>query len=252
MSGLEIAYAQGQLAALSRLKQGALAPTNPTVRRSAVNSGTPAQLPQLLKTPPTPPLDPPTLARQFSDVEQNETRVQPLRKLSAENLCTTCRKEKHYGSCKRPVAIPIKRADFNTGMTGDDPSAGDNPSTSPHYTSATTSTSALTRAQEGRPADEQASTAFRDLLRARDLMMPDEGGLLTSGLAKVSTLIRTKLREGRGPTTNPYEERTPRPVPVIGRGEDGTSNIWRSFDSTNGDVTSVSGGAGTPTGEPSA
>lgn len=252
MSSLEIAYAEGQLAAFAHFKTAAPAVTNPVVRRSTINSNAPAQLPQLLKTPPTAQLDPPTLARQFSDVEQNKTRVEPLRKLSADNICTSCRKEKHYGSCKRPIPIPIKRADFNTGLTGDDPSAGDNPSTSPHYSSATTSTSALTRAQEGRPADEQASTAFRDLLRSRDLMMTDEGGLLTGSLAKVSSFLRTKLREGRGPTVNPYEERPPSPVPVVGRGDDSTSSVWRSFDSTNGDATTVGGGAGTPAGEPAA
>lgn len=252
MSSLEIAYAEGQLAALMRLKHAAPAATNPVVRRSTVNSGAKPRLPQLLKTPPTPPLDPPTLSRQFSDVEQNETRVEPLRKLSADNLCTTCRKEKHYGPCKRPIAIPIKRADFNMGMTGDDPSAGDNPSTSPHYTSATTSVGALTRAQEGRPAGEQASTAFRDLLRARDLMMTDGGELLTGGLAKVSAFLRTKSYEKRGPSVNPYEERAPSPVPVTGRGDDGTASIWRSFDSTNGDATTVGGGAGTPVGGPAA
>lgn len=252
MSSLEVAYAEGQLAALARFKGAAPAPTNPVVRRSTVNTGAPAQLPQMLKTPPTPPLDPPTLSRQFSDVEQNETRVQPLRKLSAANICTSCRKERHYGSCKRPVPIPIKRADFNTGMTGDDPSAGDNPSTSPHYASATSSVAALTRAQEGRPADEQASTAFRDLLRSRDLMMPNEGGYMTGALAKVSAFIRTRSYEKRGPSVNPYEERAPSPVPVTGRGDDGTSSIWSSFDATNGDAVTVGGGAGTPAGGPAA
>lgn len=336
MSTLEIAYANGQLAALQRFKLAWPAPTHPSVRNSAVNTGGPAQAPNIGVQEAKTRLTPQALSRQFDDVEQNETRIQPLRKLSsipspwslagagalaggvsgallddehpmrsgligaasgatlgglagglnrraanqrltqeitdrwrrhfdvqgqqrawdvlkgrklgADNICTSCRKEKHYGNCKRPIAI--KRSDFNMGMTGDDPSAGDNPSTSPHYSSATTSVSALARAQEGRPADEQAATTFARLHRINE--MADQATQSTSGLDKVSTFIRTKLRENRGPTTSPYQERAPTPVPVpIGDGDDGTARAWRSFDNVV-DSTCVDGGAGTPTGEPAA
>lgn len=241
---LGIAYANGQLAALAQLKLAFLTPSHPAVRNSAVNTLKPSTPPAMFKQPQSTTIDPPTVAQNFNAREQEETRVEPRRKLSAD-ICTTCRKEKHYGPCKRPVAIPIKRADFNMRMHGDDPRTSDMPSTSANYSSATTSVSALAQSPEGRPAAEQAATAFANLLRpARDLAMADEPGQMTGALDKVSA-----ARENRGPTVNPYTERAPGPVPVVGRSDDGTGRIWKSFD-TISDTTSIDGGAGTPSGEP--
>lgn len=192
-------------------KNAMLRPTHPAVRNSAVNATQPGAPPAMMKAPPTAPLDPPTLARQFNDAEQNLTRIEPQRKLSAAGICTTCRKEKHYGSCKRPIAI--KRSDFNMGMRGDDPTSNDKPATSPHYISATATP------PEGRPADEMAQTMFAHLIRpGRVDMMSDE--------MKLSMFIRTKMRDG-----------------------DEVASVWRSFDRTS-DAASVEGGAGEPSGEP--
>lgn len=185
---LEIRYADGQLAALARLKLAFPAATHPVVQRSAtLQSQAPKPMSQQAQEKLQPPTTPFSVSQLFDVHEQAHTRTEPLRKLSAENICTTCRKPKHYGSCARP--IPIKRADFNTGMNGGDPSAGDNPSTSPHYHSATTGDSALARARDGRPADEQAATYFADLFRHQgQVNLSDEPGRMSGGLNKVAGL----------------------------------------------------------------
>lgn len=249
---LESSYAAGQLAALMRFKIAWPAATHPVVRESPLLRATPASAPPVGGDASKPRMTPQTLARQFDDVEQGETRVEPLRKLSAQNLCTTCRKEKHYGPCKRPIAIPVKGAGFNMGMTADDPSVDDGPSTSPHYTSATSSVSALTRAQEGQPADTQARTGFAALTRSGlGNLMSDEPGQMTAALDKVSSWIRTKAREARGPSIDPYAERPTRGVPPAGGVGVDSDRAWRSFDNVT-DSTCIDGGAGTPTGGPAA
>ena len=223
---LGISYANGQLAALAALKLAFLTPNHPAVRNSSVNALKPGTPPAQFKQSPTAPIDPPTVVQNFNAREQEETRIEPRRKLSAE-ICTSCRKEKHYGPCKRPVAIPLKRADFNMRMHGGDPRTSDLPSTSANYSSATSAVSALAQAPEGRPADEQAATAFASLLRpARDLAMTDEPGQMTSALDKVSSFLRGQLRDDAG-----------------------SDRIWREFDIV-ADSTSIDGGAGTPSGEP--
>ncbi len=241
----ESSYAAGQLAALARYKVAWPAATHPVVRESPLLRAAPSTPGPVGGDASKPRMTPQTLGRQFDDVEQGETRIEPLRKLSGHSLCTTCRKEKHYGSCKRPIAIPLKRANFNMGMTGDDSSTVDGPATSPHYTSATASTSALARAQEGRPADEQARTGFASLFRSGlgDLMS-NEPGRMTGALAKVS-------REIRGPSVDPYAERPTRGVPPAGGVGEDTDRAWRSFDNVV-DSTSIDGGSGTPTGGPAA
>jgi len=187
---LESRYADGQLAALTRLKLAFPAATHPVVQQSAtLQSRAPKPVSQQTQQQLQPPTTPFDVSQLFSAHEQAHTRSEPMRKLSAENLCTSCRKEKHYGTCARP--IPIKRADFNAGMNGGDPSTGDNPSTSPHYHSATSADSALARARDGRPADEQAATYFADLFRHQgQVNLSDEPGRMTSGLNKVATLPR--------------------------------------------------------------
>lgn len=111
MSILELRFADGQMAALTRYKLGWPAPTNPTVQNSATlrQTTTPPMSPQA-KQNLAPPTDPQQVAQIFSAHEQGETRTEPLRKLSTESLCTTCRKAKHYGSCDQPRPIPTKTA----------------------------------------------------------------------------------------------------------------------------------------------
>jgi len=179
---LELAFADGQVAGLARHKVAWMSATHPVVSESAVLKPSGSTEP---KAPiPPAPTTPDTLKQTFNLHEQGETRVEPRRKLS-EELCTTCRKPKHYGPCKRPVAI--KKSDFNLGLTAND-APTENPSTSPHYHSAT-SDSALARARDARPADEQAGTAFADLYRHLGISSAaDEPGRMSGGLNKVSAL----------------------------------------------------------------
>lgn len=185
---LEAAYADGQLAALHRYKLSWPAATDPTVADSAV-----LQSQSTKPTSPTaqanlqPPTTPQALSQIFDAHEQGKTRTEPRRKLSADRLCTTCRKDKHYGPCDQPRKIPTKAADFNTGMRGDDPSLGDNPSTSPHYHAATTADSSLGHSRDAQPAGVQAQTAFADLFRHLGISnAADEPGQMTGGLNKVA------------------------------------------------------------------
>lgn len=223
MSVLERAYADGQLAALRRHKLAWPAATSPVVQQSAVLRSRPAA-PQ---TPvPAPASTPQVIGETFDRHEQSETRMEPRRKLSSDT-CGTCRKPKHYGTCSRP--IPIKRADFNLGMTADDAEEG-GPSTSPHYSSATSADSSLARARDGRPADEQASSAFADLFRHLGVSsVADEPAQMTAGLDKVSGLIQSGS-EKRGPSVNPYEERAAVKTPPVAWGDEGSQRVDRAFN----------------------
>ena len=227
MSFLERAYADGQLVALRRHKLAWPAATSPVVQQSAILKSQPS--PSRVPVPP-PASTPQALSETFDRHEQDETRMEPRRKLSSDT-CGTCRKAKHYGPCSRP--IPIKKADFNFGMTADDAEA-DCPSTRPHYSSATTADSSLARARDGRPADEQASSAFADLFRHLGVTsVADEPGRMTAGLDKVSGLIPPSaeahsLYERRGPS--PYEERVMTKSPPIAWGDEGAQRVERAFD----------------------
>lgn len=198
MSTLELAFASGQLAALERYKIAWPAPTNPTVANSSVlQSQGSKPMSDTAKANLAPPTTPYQLAQVFDAHEQGKTRTEPRRKLSADDLCTTCRKTKHYGPCSQPRVIPTKAADFNMGMTGDSPQQSDQPSTSPHYHSATTADSALARARDGRPADEQAATGFADLFRHLGISnAADEPGRMYGGLHKVALSKRSALGLG--------------------------------------------------------
>ncbi len=229
MSILERAYADGQMAALRRHKLGWPSATNPVVQQSAVLKNQPAPPPVSI---PTPASTPQVLSETFDRHEQGETRMEPRRKLSSD-VCGTCRKPKHYGPCNRP--IPIKRSNFNLGMTADDAEDG-GPSTSPHYSSATSADSSLARARDGRPADEQASSAFADLFRHLGITsIADEPNRMVAGLDKVSGLVQPSMEahslyEKRGPSPNPYEERVMVKAPPVAWGDEGTQRIERAFD----------------------
>jgi hypothetical protein len=192
MSLLEMAYAAGQLAALTRRpKLGWLSTTHPVVQQSGLLKSQPTPA---APTIPTPPSTPETLRETFDRHEQGETRVEPRRKLSTESICTSCRKARHYGHCSRPIAI--KKSDFNVGLTSDD--AADHPSTSPNYHSATVADSAPSRTRDGRPADEQAASAFADLYRHLGITsLADEPG---PGGAKIAfTPIEAGIASGIAP-----------------------------------------------------
>lgn len=283
---LETAFANGQLDALRRHKLGWPAATDPTVAGSAVLQGQAAKpMSSTAQQNMQPPTTPHQLAQVFDAHEQGKTRTEPRRKLSADGLCTSCRQVKHYGPCRTPRKIPAKAADFNMGLLGSDPSTGDNPSTSPHYHSAT-SDSALARTRDGRPADEQAGSAFADLYRHLGITsVADEPGRMTGGLNKVAEVFNvakyrarrvallekmfsvSKLgnfkmwgtdehsaHEQRGPSVNPYEERRTRMGAPAGWGPEGAQRIdrmFREFDNPV-DTTNVGGGFGDPEPGPAA
>lgn len=223
MSLLERAYADGQLAALQRHKLAWPSTTSPVVQQSAVLKNQAAAPP----TPvPSPASTPQVLSETFDRHEQGETRMEPRRKLSSDT-CGTCRKPKHYGTCNRP--IPIKRANFNLGMTAGDAKDGGS-STSPNYSSATSADSSLARARDGRPADEQASSAFADLFRHLGVSsVADEPAQMTSGLDKVSGLVQSGS-EKRGPFVNPYGERAAIKTPPVAWGDEGSQRVDRAFN----------------------
>jgi hypothetical protein len=238
MSVIEQAFSDGQLAAWRRHKLAWPSTTNPVVQQSAILKSQP--------TPPQPPVPAPAstpavISETFDRHEQGETRMEPRRKLSTE-ACGTCRKPKHYGPCRKP--IPIKQSSFNLGMTPGDASDG-GPSTSPHYHSATSADSALARARDGRPADEQASSAFADLFRHLGVTsVANEPGRMYGGLSKVSRFMlpgaeANSVYEKRGPSPNPYEERVMAKSPPVGWGDEGRQRIDRAFDGVDNAVDST-------------
>lgn len=238
MSVIEQAFSDGQLAAWRRLKLAWPSTTNPIVGQSAILKNQPTPAPVQV---PAPASTPATISETFDRHEQGETRMEPRRKLSAD-ACGTCRKPKHYGPCQRP--IPIKQSNFNLGMTADNASEG-GPSTSPHYHSATSADSALARARDGRPADEQASSAFADLFRHLGVTsVADEPSRMYGGLNKASQFMLPNMEahsqyEKRGPSVNPYEERVMAKAPPVGWGDEGTQRIDRAFNGVDNAVDST-------------
>lgn len=265
---LELSYANGQLAALTRYKLGWPAPTNPTVASSAVlrSKAAPSALSPDASQKLAPPTDPQQVAQIFSSHEQGQSRSEPIRKLSAENMCTTCRKTKHYGPCNQPRPIPTKAASFNMGMLGSDPSQQNNPSTSANYHAATTADSSLARSRDGRPSDEQAATGFADLFRHQGIRdSADQPGRMYGGLNKVARPRKLadfmlpgseghSMHEQRGPSVNPYEERKTRMSPPVGWGDEGEQRIDRMFRDLDNqvDTTNIGGGFGDPQPGPAA
>lgn len=261
MSTLLQAARDGRAAAGRRFKVAFPAATHPVVKGSPVLTSAPGVDPGQVIPPP---INQDTLARVFNVHEQGKTRIEPLKKV-ADALCGTCRKEKHYGPCLKPLrthgaGVPHKEAGFNPGLTADDPSvsSGDGgPSHSAHYNPATSAVSSLARAPDGRPADEQAGTYFADLFRHLGITSAADQSLNNSGaLAKVAifpipgTAVHSPT-ERRGPTVNIYEEGfPPRKSPIVGWGDEGTQRITRAFDQIDGavDSTNIEGGGQPPTG----
>jgi hypothetical protein len=260
---LAFAREAGRRSAFARFKLAAPEPppTHPTVQRSALLS---AERPKATLSSRAlerlqPPTDPQSVKQIFGLQAQTESRLNPSLKVAAEPLCTTCRRSQHYGPCPkpdrtRPAGKPIKRADFNMGLRGDDPSTGsdndDGPSTSPHYHSAVIGDSSLARARDGRPADEQAATGFADLFRHLGITAPaDEWTNATSALDNKRAGWLLPGSEGhssserRGPAVNPYEERLTVKSPPVGWGDEGIQRIRRAFDQIDGaaDATAIEG-----------
>ena len=238
---IEQAFSDGQLAAWRKHKLAWPSTTHPVVQQSAVLKSQPGIVPGAV---PAPASTPAALSQTFDRHEQGETRMEPRRKLSLARMaadalmtatepCTTCRKPRHYGTCRNPIAI--KESDFNMDMTPGNV-GGDGPSTSPHYHSATSADSSLARARDGRPADEQAASTFADLFRHLGVTsVADEPGRMYGGLNKVSRFMLPgmeahSLYEKRGPSPNPYEERVMVKSPPVGWGDEGSQRIQRAFD----------------------
>jgi hypothetical protein len=263
---LEIPYADGQLAALTRYKLGWPAPTNPTVANSAVLRGkaAPASLTPDAMQNMAPPTTPFSIARESGQHERLESQNEPLRKLSVA-LCTSCRKDKHYGTCRQPRAIPVKSANFNPGMHGGDPSQSVNDATHANYHSAVSSVNARTRTSEGRPHAEQAASGFADLFRNQGINIADEPGRMYEGLNKVAKKHKLAAfllpgsdphppKENRGPAVNPYEEQHTRLSPPYNQSlgpVDKIDHMFRAFD-THIDTANVGGGSGDPQPGPAA
>jgi hypothetical protein len=259
VSFLEQAYAAGRLGACMRFKLAEPAPTSPIVQRSGLltNATPKSSVGTDAMSRMQAPTDPQTLKQVFNVQDQGETKIDPGRKLAAEGVCTTCRKERHYGPClkpsrTRPAGDPLKSADFNPGMSGSDPmfvGDGDGPSTSAYYTSAT-SDSSLARARDGRPAAEQAAMGFANLFRNGGITsMTDESTNTTGGLGKAAGIL-VGPRENRGPTVNPYEERPTIMGTPIGWGDEGPQRIERAFSQIDNaaDSTCIEGNTGMPDG----
>lgn len=213
-------------------------------------------------SPITPPaVTPDVLKANKAPVDAAAAAAATQEKVS-EELCTTCRKSKHYGPClkpqrTRPHGEPHKSAAFNLGLTGGDPhfaGSGDAaPSTSPNYHSAT-SDSSLARARSARPADEQAATGFADFFRHGGINNPaDEWANATGALVKTQAWNLPgseghSLHEQRGPTVNPYEERRTTMSTPLGWGDEGKQRITRAFDQIDNvpDTSSIEGPWGSP------
>ncbi len=251
MSLLEDAYTTGRRAALTIFKLAA-----PGLMPSSLPK-IPSPISLADKMQKSAPPDN-AVANVFNTQEQSITRTMPPAKVfdskTAEVICTTCRRPKHYGPCKstpksRPAGNAHKAADFNMGMYGDDPSSGDNPATSPQYNSATSSISSLARAQEGRPADEQAASAFADLYRHLGITSlsddtPPSRLTSNSGKTAMSPPTDPYSRSERRGSPNPYEERREISLAPGGSGEGTDQIIRRAFDQVDGavDSTSIEGG----------
>jgi hypothetical protein len=257
------AYARdvGRRAAYARFKLAAPepAPTHPTVRGSTLLSAErsrPSLAPEGLAQLQA-PTNPQTVQQIFGIQSQSEGRVSPAAKRAAAELCTTCRRDRHYGPCPKPEhtpprGMPLKQADFNLGMHGDDSESGDGPSTSPHYHSATTADSALARARDGRPADEQAATGFADLFRHLGIAAPADEWVNATGALdnkradwQLPGAEGHSLFERRGPSVNPYEERLTVKSPPVAWGDEGLQRITRAFDQVDNaaDSTCIEGGS---------
>jgi len=257
MSLLDAAYANGQRDALAAFKLAA----------SLMPSTTPKPPSPLALADRMAKSSPPdsSLADVFNTQEQAISRSAPPGKVfdhkAASEVCTTCRRPKHYGPCKvlpksRPAGDPQKSADFNMGMYGDDPSAGDNPATSPNYHSANTSISSLARAQEGRPAEEQAATSFADLFRHGGITALSDDALPSrmtawSGKTAMSPSTDPYSRSEQRGSVNPYEEQREVSLAPGGSGEGAEQVISRAFGQVDGAVDSTSiEGASAPSGGP--
>lgn len=114
-------------------------PTHPVVKGSQLLSGKAPETPVITQAVTTPQ----TIKSVFDVHEQSKSRLEPANKL-ADELCTSCRKARHYGPCLKPArtppaGTPMKRAGFNFGMLGSDANSENLPATSGAYSASTVS-----------------------------------------------------------------------------------------------------------------
>ncbi len=195
-------------------------------------------------------------------------------KQAAAALCTSCRKDRHYGPCAKAESFQLdddaaakmhrrlmrmrerrqdlypKEANFNAGLYGEGDTQGDAPSMSPHYTSGTTSDSGPARARPGKPEDQVRST-FQDFLRPSFAnQMADQSSSAYGGLVKTCSGVNWGPYEKRGPTGDMYQQ-IQRPAPPVAQGYVGPQAVDHAFgqidcavDSTN--IENAGGTSGGP------
>jgi len=165
--------------------------------------------------------------------------VSHQQKLAQNLLCTSCKKLKHYGNCKREnlstkgSGIPAKAANFNMGMLGSEASEYDNQkATSPNYNSATVADSSMARARDTIPPEDQAASSFREHRRMYDKWVADQPDRTYGGLVKTFA-YKDETFDQEGPTVNPYKERPQRLSTPVGSNIHGVGNAFKRFDAGN-------------------
>lgn len=248
---LRAAYVAGWKAAAEKFTP------HPTVQRSTLLGGKGQAFDLSAMMASTSPAQ---VAQTFTAHEQASTKQDVERKVAAD-ICTTCRKPKHYGPCKKPektapAGAPLKAADFNPGLYGDRRDTGtavddEGPSMSPNYTAATSADSGGSRARPGNP-QAQARTTFSDLTRFRDPMIASEWQNAYGALTKTCASVNFGPFERRGPMTPAHEEMVLRKGPPVAQGYAGEQTINHAFGQVDNwaDSTNIAGGAGTPGGGP--
>lgn len=246
MTLLQASYFESRNTTLNRYKIGVeMGSLVPTAQNSQVLGGKPSGTAKPLETCLKPGLDSSVLG------SLQQLAVDHPQKI-AEVICTTCRKNKHYGPCAKttktkPAGKPIKLAGFNQGMYGNGKdSINQEFHISPNYHSATVADSSKTRGRSTVPPEVQAASAFRELNRVSDNYPQGESENMTGALDKVSASIvdsfnRAGVMMAPGPyTRNPYEERPQHLSPPVGQGANDAGYALRCFDSAGkNDATSI-------------
>ena len=252
-------FTDGYGDALLRFKVAAPAPKTPASAPKVL--GGKADPPPVTPTPVLSPQDVTTAAAQ-RDVMQVPGGVKAK---TAEDICTSCRKPKHYGPCAKPTrtppeGTPHKAADFNPGLRGGGDEQSNSPSMSPNYASSTVADSGPARARPGNPEDQVRST-HQDFFRPSfQNQAANEWGNAYGALVKTCANVKWGGIERRGPTVDPYTEQMlamsppTSASPPIARGYVGDQAIDHAFGQIDGavDSTCIENGSGAPQGGPAA
>jgi hypothetical protein len=151
------------------------APTHAAVKGSPVLGGNPPSPVQIAPNATTPE----TVKSVFDVHEQSKTRLEPVKKLGAD-ICTSCRKPTHYGPCLKPVrtrpaGVPVKRANFNFGMKGED-AVSERPATSSRYNASVVDGEIRRSFGKLSPAVQNTETVSIDQLGTAPVGEPDVHG----------------------------------------------------------------------------